>query len=360
MRSARRIGRTPTTAQGVRRDRGRLSPFRSFARVAPIRGNLLPGLLAAVALAAARPGEGQSMARLRAAARYSAEHEGDAVLVFRGDSLVLEDYQNGFDGRSPHQLASGTKTFSCVLAALGQADNLLTLDEPVARTVTEFARDSLLARVTIRQLLNLTSGLAVDSTSGALAMVSRPGQRFSYGGTSFAVFGEVMSRKLHGEDLVAYLARRVFAPLGIGVASWQRDGAGHPALASGAAMTARAWGRFGELLLDRGRVSGRQLVPRAALTECGQGSAANPWYGLGVWLNAPLPKAPPPRGVERVGSSDRLMYAPDLPHDLWLAAGTGGQRLYILPSAGLVVVRFGHNTGPDYRDDAFLSTLLKG
>ncbi|HEY2824615.1 MAG TPA: hypothetical protein VGI83_03630, partial [Gemmatimonadales bacterium] len=54
------------------------------------------------------------------AAQYSAARDGDAVLVFRHDSLVLEDYQNGYDRREPHGLASGTKAFACVAAALGQ------------------------------------------------------------------------------------------------------------------------------------------------------------------------------------------------------------------------------------------------
>jgi CubicO group peptidase (beta-lactamase class C family) len=317
-------------------------------------------LLASLLLMPATATLAQSPAGALAAARYSAEHSGDAVLVYWQDSLILEQYQNGFDGGVPHQLASGTKTFSCVLAALGQADGLLTLDEPVAHTLAEFAPDSLARGVTIRQLLDLTSGLAPQATGGGLAMVARPGQRFAYGGTSFAVFGEVMSRKLRGEDLVAFLTHRVFAPLGIEVAYWMRDGTGHPGLASGAALSARAWARFGLLLLHRGRWRGRQLVPRAALDQCGRGSEANPGYGLGVWLNPPAPIAPPPAGVERAGPSDRLILAPDLPHDLWLAAGAGGQRLYILPSAALVVVRFGHNTGPDYRDDVFLRTLLRG
>jgi CubicO group peptidase (beta-lactamase class C family) len=327
--------------------------------------------LTCVALGALVPGQvarGQSETTLRAAARYSAQHEGDAVLVFRHDSLVLEDYQNG-DDAGAHPLASGTKTFTCVLAALGQADGLLTLDEPVARTLPEFRDDSLKARVTIRQLLALTSGLQPElagprgeayAAAAGLPMVASPGERFAYGGASFHVFGELMFRKLHGEDLVAYLRRRVFAPLGIDVAYWVRDRAGHPHLAGGAVMTAQAWGRFGLLLLDGGRWHGRQLVPRAALTACGHGSAANPNYGLGVWLNAPAPSRPPPPGVHRAGPEDHLIFASDLPHDLWLAAGSGGQRLYILPTPGLVVVRFGHNTGPDYRDDVFLRTLLGG
>jgi CubicO group peptidase (beta-lactamase class C family) len=138
------------------------------------------------------PALAQSAANMRAASRYSAEREGDAVLVFRHDSLVFEDYQNGYQAAAPHPLASGTKTFTCVLAALGQADGLLALDEPVGRTLPEF-RDGLKADVTIRELLNLTSGLEPDlsgSGSGAYAdavllpMVARPGQRFAYGGAS--------------------------------------------------------------------------------------------------------------------------------------------------------------------------------
>jgi CubicO group peptidase (beta-lactamase class C family) len=315
-------------------------------------------LLATSFLTSVTVATAQSTAHFRAAAHYSAEHSGDAVLVFHRDSLLLEEYQNGFDGRTPHPLASGTKAFACVLAALGQGDGLLTLDEPVARTLPELGADSLFRRVTLRQLLNLTSGLAPDSTGRGLTLVSRPGERFAYGGTSFAVFGMLLSRKLHGEDLVAYLTRRIFVPLGMSVTDWLRDGVGQPGLASGAALTARDWGAFGLLLLDRGRWHGKQLVPPAALDECGRGSAANPGYGLGLWLNAPTPTRPPPPGVQRAGPTDRVIQAPDLPHDLRLAAGTGGQRLYILPSADLVVVRFGHNTGPDYRDDVFLRTLL--
>ena len=291
------------------------------------------------------------------AARYSADHSGDAVLVFRHDTLVLEQYQNGYDGATPHPLASGTKTFTCVLAALGQADGLLTLQEPVSRTIRELAADPRIGGVTIRQLLNLTSGLQ-SAPDGGLTLTSPPGQRFAYSGTSFGVFAEVMSRKLPGDDIVAYLTRRIFTPLGITIGPWQRDGAGRPGLASGASMTARAWGQFGVLLLQRGRWKGHQLISRTALAECGKGSDANPGYGLGVWLNAVEPAQPPSPGVERAEPSDHLIKAPALPHDLWLAAGSGGQRLYILPSAGLVVVRFGHNTGPDYRDDAFLRILL--
>ena len=317
---------------------------------------LLPFL--AATLLAPLPALAQQAAPFARAAAYSAEHAGDAVLVFHHDSLVLEAYVGSFTAATPHQLASGTKAFACVLAALAQADGLLALDAPLARTLPELAGDTVLGPLTPRQLLNLTSGLDTDPAGGGLRRATRPGQRFAYGGLSFVLFAGVLSRQLHGEDLLAWLTRRILAPIGAAPSAWQRDGAGRPGLASGAAFTARAWGQYGLLLLHRGQWRGRQLVPRAALAECGTGSAANPSYGLGLWLNATPPAAPPPAGVELAGPADRVLDAPDLPHDLWLAAGTGGQRLYILPTQGLVVVRFGHNTGPDYRDDVFLRLLL--
>ncbi len=314
--------------------------------------------LLALGLLLAAPAAAQEAAALARAAAYSAAHSGDAVLVFRHDRVVLEEYQGTFTAETPHPLASGTKAFACALAALADADGLLPLDQPVARALPEFGGDSLLARITVRHLLSLTSGLEPDPAGRGLRLAAPPGRRFAYGGLGFVIFGEALARQLHGEDLLAWLSRRVLAPVGALPAAWQRDGAGRPGLASGAAFTARAWGRYGLLLLHGGAWRGRQLVPRAALAECGKGSAANPSYGLGLWLNAAAPVGPPPPGVEVAGPTDRVIDAPDLPHDLWLAAGTGGQRLYILPSAGLVVVRFGHNTGPDYRDDTFLRILL--
>jgi len=307
----------------------------------------------------------QSVVRYRRAAAYSAAHEGDAVLVYRGGRLVYADYQNGWTAGRVHPLASGTKSFNCVIAALGQADGLFTLDTPVAQTITEWRTDPVKSRITIRQLLSLTAGLQPEPTNGddfasaiSLPMVGRPGAQFAYGATDFFVFGELMRRKLAGGDVVGYLARHVFRPLGIDTVYWLRDPLGNPQLAGGAALTATEWGRFGVLLLQHGTYDGKPLVPARALAACSRGSAANPSYGLGFWINADDAAPPAPRGVTRAGPKDRVLSAADLPHDIYLAAGSGGQRLYILPSAQLAVVRLGHNTGPDYRDATFLRILL--
>jgi CubicO group peptidase (beta-lactamase class C family) len=56
-------------------------------------------------------------------------------------------------------LASGTKSFAGVLAAAAQEDKILKLDERVSETITEWKSDKEKSKITIRQLLTLTSGL---------------------------------------------------------------------------------------------------------------------------------------------------------------------------------------------------------
>jgi CubicO group peptidase (beta-lactamase class C family) len=318
-----------------------------------------------LALAGAVDSTTQSTTPLQRAARYSAERDGDAVLVFRHDSLVLEDYQNGYDGRDAHGLASGTKAFACALVAVGQQDGLFRLDDPVSRAIPEFRGDSVKARVTLRQLVNLTSGIAPDianpddyASAVSLPVTGIPGERFAYGGAGSHILAELIRRKRGGEDAAAYLNRRALQPLGIAATHWARDAAGRPHMASGAAMTGRDWGKYGLLLLHDGVWGGRRVLPAGAVRECRRGSDANPWFGLGLWLNARTPATPAPAGVVRVGLTDRRLFAPDLPSDIFLAAGTGGQRLYVLPTPGLVIVRLGHNRGPEFKDDEFLRLAL--
>lgn len=307
----------------------------------------------------------QTDSAFRRAAAYSAAHDGDAVLVYRGSRLVLADYQNGFTAGRLHGLASGTKTFSCALAALGEARGLLRIDEPAARTITEWRSDPVKSKITIAELLHLTSGLEPDPTDHAdygraiaLPMVGAPGGQFAYGATSFFIFGEIMRRKLNGRDPASVLEQDVLGPLGDDSVFWVRDAHGNPHLAGGAVLTASEWGRFGVLLLQHGVWRGHRLLPAGPLAECARGSDANPSYGLGMWLNADDSAPPPPAGVERAGPKDRVLSAADLPHSIALAAGAGGQRLYLIPSHKLVIVRLGHNTGPDYRDDVFLRLAL--
>lgn len=275
---------------------------------------------------------------------YSAAHRGAGVLVLRNGEVVCEQYASG-DSDKSHELWSGTKSFVGVMAAAAVQDGLLTLDEPVSETIGEWTNDHRKASITIRQLLSMTSGLGgkigkPPTYKDALdaPLVAEPGAKFIYSPTSMQVFGEVMRRKLvaagAADDPVAYFKRRVLDPAGISVANWRRGADGNPLMPQGAVMSAEQWGRFGEFIRNGGRAGDRQFVDPAAFTDLFQGSKANPAYGLTWWLANPTDQDDPV-----TATTDLPDNADRLPDDLVFAAGAGGQRLYVIPSKGLTIVR---------------------
>jgi CubicO group peptidase (beta-lactamase class C family) len=306
--------------------------------------------------------------RYRLAADYSKEHLGLSVLVMKGDKIVFEDYQNGHKANLPWMLASGTKSFTGVMLAAAIEDKLVSgFDEKVADTITEWKTDKRKSLITLRQLLSLTSGIdagqigRVPAYSEAIRSAASydPGTRFEYGPVPFQIFGEVMTRKLkaEGETLKQYLHRRIIDPIGLNVALWREEN-GQPLLPQGAFLTAREWAKFGLFLKNGGKWNGKQLIAKKLLDELTTGSKANPAYGISFWLNH--------EGKTATGISTRRAVMDEISangiadgvKDLYMAAGAGNQRLYIIPSLDLVVVRqaaFG-----SWDDREFLSKLILG
>jgi CubicO group peptidase (beta-lactamase class C family) len=281
---------------------------------------------------------------LDAALAYAERHRLHALLVLQGDEVALERYAEGWDARRPHPLYSGTKSFWGVLAVLAERDGLLTLDEPVAATIDAWAADAAKARVTLRELLQLTSGIgfgglgnAVPTYEHALEAPLRdpPGTRFTYGGIPLQVFGAVLARKLapRGSTPQVYLHERVLDPIGLQVGSWRTLRDGTQPLPTGAFLAAPEWLKFGRLVRDGGAWNGATLVPPELLAACFVGSTANPRYGL-AWWRSPLEARP----------------------DIVYASGAGGQALYILPANDTVVVKFGQSNSYDHA--AFLRRLI--
>lgn len=314
------------------------------------------------------------------AADYSAEARGLSVVVLKGDRIVFEEYQNGHSASTAHLLASGTKSFSGVMLAAAIEDGLFkSFDERVSDTITEWKGDPRRERITLRQLLSLTSGIDAGQNlrppaySSAVKNTSRyePGEKFQYGPAPFQIFGEVMRRKLvpKGESVMDYLERRIFEPIGLKTDRWTMQ-EGQPNLPSGAFLTAREWLKFGRMLKDGGKWNGKQIIKRSLLDELSKGSKANPNYGLTFWLNrSHTGKADVVdttgrlrniMGDEDVGTTAISKNGIDkqLPDDIYMAAGAANQRLYIIPSLDMVIVRQGRMTRFD--DRKFLSLMLTG
>lgn len=382
------------------------------------RWHLAPvlALLSILGSAAANPSNPPP--QYQQAADYSARHGGRALLIQKGGQVLFERYDNGWRSNRPHPLASGTKSFTGVLAMLAVQDGLLRLDEKAAETLTEWQGDPGKSQITVRQLLELSSGLApgdkelgggrlgtnllgyaaaerarrlglseagegpADKFRAALELplTHPPGTTFQYGPSHFYAFGELLQRKLAGSDrrqkrVVEYLRERLLEPIGISVARIGRDRAGNPNLPGGMLLTAREWAKFGQFVLDRGaiRQADGTLKPwlkPELLEECFQPSRANPNYGLTWWLgpqeSAPSEMADPGTGTIRSrlrAAANAPLRGPEgKPVRVYMAAGLGKQRLYILPDHDLVVVRFAEGTreGLKFRDRVFLAAILSG
>ena len=303
----------------------------------------------------------------RVAGDYSAKRNGYSFLVMWNGEVLFERYDQGWTPESAHRLASGTKSFSGVMLAAAVKDELLTLDEPVAKTLTEWQSDPKLSKITYRHLLSLTSGIdpggigRVRSYRAAVEEVKAvqlPGKKFAYGPNAFQIFGEALRRKLEARtdlkfaDPLAYLQDRVLDPIGMDIADWRRDADGMPNLPSGVWLTAREWAKFGEFLRQGGSWNGTTLIDAKTLTECLQGSEANPGYGLTFWL---LGKAET-RTQGAPGLEEGLQKTSGPLAGAYMAAGAGKQRLYVLPNQNLVVVRQGESRNFD--DNEFLGRLL--
>ncbi len=310
--------------------------------------------LAFVAAGCASTGAKSGMA-LELAAAYSEEHDGHTLLVLRDGEVVYEAYHSGWNPKAPHRIASGTKSFWGPLAAAAVQDGLLALDEPASDTITEWRGDARRERITIRQLLNFTSGLkpslaenwdeakSTDLYAKAVTMpaLEEPGAGWNYGGTNHTAFGELLRRKLGGESVEDYLHRRILDPIGMEVADWTRDGAGRLVMSSGAFVTPAEWAKLGELVRTGGRApDGTPLLDADALAACFRGSEVFPMYGLSWWVST--------RDADKA----------DLPDDYVAASGAGKQQLFVIPSLGLTIVRQGESD--TFANAEFFARLLHG
>lgn len=314
-----------------------------------------PAAPSAVATAAPTP---LSAAGCPRAAAYNAAADGVSLYVLRDGVPVCADYPNGGAPDRAWGLASGTKSFSGVLAAAAMQDGLLSgWDERVADTIAEWQADPRKARITVRHLLSLTSGLdagdvgTIPTYAEAVAApaLAEPGARFDYGPVPYQVFGELMRRKLAGRypDPLAYLDARILGPIGARYDGWRRGPDGMPRLPSGASFRAAEWAKFGDLVRRHGRVDDLPLVEADRLAELFVGSDVRPTYGLTWWLLVDLDRP-----------------APGAPARAVAAKGAGIQRLYVLDRYGIVAVRQtasqldGPDDGARFGDAAFLGRLL--
>lgn len=320
--------------------------------------------------------DGISPEALREAAAYAEAMDSYAFLVHHRGALVVERYWGGFGPDSRFDTASMHKGVMAMLLGLAIADGHIdSLDDPVGRYLEEWAGDAR-GDITLRELATMSSGLLVEAfrpspfakgmrlvlgsdiedITLSLPLEGPPGEDFQYLNFSSQALGIALSRAI-GQPYAAYLSERLWQPLGApDAAVWlDRDG-GMPRMFCCLLATAPAWVQVGRLLLEDGRVDGRQILPPGWAGEMTRPSAANPNYGLQLWLGSPEAGV---RRYNRLSTLEVPHSEPYLAPDVVFFDGAGGQRVYIVPSAELVVVRIGR-ARLDFDDAVIPNTLLRG
>lgn len=363
-------------------------------------GVLCGTLALLVSMASARGGTVPEITRenFERAADYSAGLTGRTLLVMRGGKVLFERYDNRWSAERPASLASGTKSFVGAVAAIAVDEGLVpSWDAKVSDALPEWRADPLKARVTVRELLSLSSGLDPGSNSIGgrmpnqpddayahcigLPMTGKPGEQFRYGPSHFYVFCAYLEARLketgaEQTTFEAYFRAKLVEPMGMTIGRLGKDRAGRPNMPGGMMLTAREWAKFGDFVMLDGAVrtedGEKRLVKAATLAELFKPSKANPAYGLTWWLpgdGGGTDDADEGGRADRQSRNQRAQMKPLKTPDgktleVRMAAGMGKQRLIVIPELDLVIVRHA-GISPDelrrgraYSDATLIETLL--
>lgn len=274
------------------------------------------------------------------------DRRGYAVRIYRNGCLVARDTNYGNEG-TQYETWEITSGVLALAAAREMTLGLLSPDDPVGALVPE--ADAAHGAITIAQLLQRTSGLAARPDDIylrdrlRLALVApvdaAPGTTFPDAPVARSLLATALGRAAGG-DVEGFLASRLFGPLGLRAWRWTRDDAGLPHSTFGLQLTADDTARLAELVRRGGVWRGRRLIDGAWLDAMLAPSARNPCLGWLTWTNAQP-------GCD--GAPQRLL--PGLPADLWEWRGRDDQRVTVVPSLGLVVVRYGLAGGDERTPD---------
>ena len=277
-----------------------------------------------------------------------------SLIVFHRDTLRRERYFRGTRAEQPANIKSASKSVISALVGIAMArGHIRDLRQPLAELLPAETRGLDSARViTVEDLLTMRAGLRSTSFDQYGAFVSsrnwvrhaltRPvvaprgdGGPMIYSTGSTHILSAVLTRATKQSTWA--FGRRSLAPLGIRLRPWTTDPQGVFFGGNEMRMTPREMLAFGRLYLDGGRApDGTQLLPRAWIDSSWVPRTTSSWsgnaYGYGWWIR------------EAHG------------HRVYFAWGYGGQFIFVVPSASLVVVATSDPT-PERRDGAHLDAV---
>lgn len=238
-------------------------------------------------------------AGLKEAKAYSDNAKGVGLIVLRDGEIVHESYNTNADAQTHTVSASMMKSVLGLMTGIAIDKGMIgSVDDPIGKYLAEWENDPR-GDVTVRQLLTMSSGLGrsdfmkllLSRDIGAAALetpiATEPGSTFAYNNAVSQLLGMIVDRRARKKDYDGFrdfLQREFWCPLGNSNARLWIDGKGNPRYYAGLQAGLRDWARVGELIRNKGRANGEQIVPAAWIEEMAQPSRANPQYGYQIWL----------------------------------------------------------------------------
>lgn len=231
------------------------------------------------------------------------------IVVLHRGQVRLEHYARGFGAGGRWVSFSLAKSLTSTLVGAAIADGFIgSVDDAVTRYLPEL-QGSAYEGVTLQQLLTMSSGVkwnedygdpasdvmllfmtpvaaGMDATVGYMKTLRRdaaPGTRWRYNTGETNLLGVVVSRATR-RSLSSYASEKIWAAYGMeGDASWMLDRSGHEHGGCCIQASTRDYARFGQFMLDGGRVHGREILPEAWLQAATrkQADIGAPGFGYG-------------------------------------------------------------------------------
>jgi len=316
-------------------------------------------------------------AALQAAIQYGEETGSHALLVFRNGSIELEQYYPGYSAATLTPTQSMHKSVLAMLIGIAiDQGHIPSVDTPASTYLTEWANDER-SKITIRQMLQQVSGIDFDSfspdiTSGFFQLMLGdnirpvalnsgvlfpPDTEFDYNSVNPQALGILLERAT-GQAYADYLSSALWQHIGAPDASVVLDSEEHRMARTFCCLqaTARSWLHVGLLHLQGGKLGDKQIVPAQWIKAIQTPGTLQPNYGYLSWLGTDWSEY---RYYNRKTTTRVLHSEAFVAPDVIYFDGMGGQRVYIIPSADMVIVRTGELT-LDWDDSKLPNILLRG
>lgn len=269
---------------------------------------------------------------------YLEEKHSKSFLVLVNGKIALEAYFDGHTATSPWYWASAGKTLTTTMFGIAEQEGLVGRDDKVSDhlgpgwTSLPAAKEDLIRN---EHLLTMTSGLDDLAhgdcvTPDCLTYKADAGTRWAYHNV-YVKLQDVVAAAA-GTSYNAYFNSRLRDRIGMtgNWLNWENNVVYW--------STTRSMARFGLLMLNKGVWDGETIVNEAYVNDATETTQSlNLAYGYLWWLNGKTSYHLPQSQWQFHGS-----LIPTAPSDMFMALGKNDQKIYVVPSRNMVIVRMGN------------------